>query len=291
MCPEVNAWLVVNNFLDGEKFIEIYNFLLLSAKKHNIDMRIVKTGELSFSLGEKISLPDFIVFWDKDILLARRLEALGARLFNSSLAIDMCDNKALTYMKLCENNIKIPKTFLSPKSFDNIGYTNLDFLKKASETLGFPYIIKEAYGSFGQQVYLVKNISEAENLVKSFGGKPFVMQEFIKTSYGKDVRINVVGGRVICSMLRYSVNNDFRSNISNGGKMKKFEANNAQSEIAINAAAALGLDFAGVDVLFGENDEPIICEVNSNPHFKSTLECTGIDMSDKIIEYILNRIG
>ncbi len=287
----MNGWLVVNNFLAGEKFLEIYDFLVSSAKKYGVCIKIIKTGELNILLGEKISLPDFVLFWDKDVLMAKCLEDMGARVFNSSTAIDMCDNKALTYIALSKSNIKIPKTILSPKTFDNIGYNNLDFLKNASDLLGFPYIIKEAYGSFGQQVYMINSISEAEKLVTGFGARPFVMQEFIKSSVGRDVRVNVVGGKVICSMLRYSENGDFRSNISNGGKMANYEADENQKAIAISAAEALKLDFAGVDVLFGEDGKPIICEVNSNPHFKSTLECTGINMADSIIECILDRIG
>ena len=71
--------------------------------------------------------------------------------------------------------------------------------------------------------------------------------------------------------------------------MKKIELSKDMEAIAIAATEAIGLDFAGVDVLFG-NDGPIVCEVNSNPHFKSSLECTGVDMSEKIIEYIVEKI-
>jgi ribosomal protein S6--L-glutamate ligase/gamma-F420-2:alpha-L-glutamate ligase len=90
-------------------------------------------------------------------------------------------------------------------------------------------------------------------------------------------------------MYRYN-DNDFRSNITNGGSMKKYEASEAQAKIAIDACKAIGLDFAGVDVLFGK-DGPIICEVNSNPHFKTTLECTGINMAEHIISHIAEVMG
>ena len=122
-------------------------------------------------------------------------------------------------------------------------------------------------------------------LIEGFKEHPFIMQEYIAVSGGRDVRINVVGGRVVASMYRYN-DNDFRSNITNGGSMKKYDADPAQAEIAVKACEAIGLDFAGVDVLFGE-DGPIICEVNSNPHFKTTLECTGINMAEHIMAHIL----
>jgi ribosomal protein S6--L-glutamate ligase/gamma-F420-2:alpha-L-glutamate ligase len=114
------------------------------------------------------------------------------------------------------------------------------------------------------------------------------MQQFISESRGRDVRVNVVGGKAVASMLRFN-DDDFRSNITNGGSMKAIEITPEQEKIAIAACSACGLDFGGVDILFGK-DGPIICEVNSNPHFKSTLECTGINLSEHIAQYVLERI-
>ena len=116
-----------------------------------------------------------------------------------------------------------------------------------------------------------------------------MFQEFIKTSKGKDLRINVVGDKVIATVFR-SNDNDFRSNITLGGDKQPYSPNEKQKQIAINAVKALGLDFAGVDVMFGENDTPIVCEVNSNPHFKSTLECTGVDLALSIADYVIGKI-
>ena len=68
--------------------------------------------------------------------------------------------------------------------------------------------------------------------------------------------------------------------------MRPITPTEAQKAVALKACKAIGLDFAGVDVLFGENGEAIICEVNSNPHFESSYNCTGVDMSVNIIEHI-----
>ena len=72
--------------------------------------------------------------------------------------------------------------------------------------------------------------------------------------------------------------------------MKKTDITPEIESVAVKAAEIIGLDFAGVDVLFG-SDGPVVCEVNSNPHFKSSLECTGVDMSEKIFDYILEKLG
>ncbi len=286
----MNGWLVVNGFVNSEKFNQLYSYLSRAAKKHDITLDVRTSDSFAMPVGEKICVdarPDFVLFWDKDIHLAHRLENEGLRLFNSASSIEICDNKILTAKHLV-GKVPTPKTIISPKTFEGVGYSDLKFVENATRVLGLPLVIKEAYGSFGAQVYLAKTIVEAKNIVISLGHKDFVMQEFISESCGRDVRVNVVGGRVVSAMERFN-ESDFRSNISNGGRMKKIEISAEMEKSAIDAAEAIGLDFAGVDVLFGK-DSPIVCEVNSNPHFKSSLECTGIDMSEKIMDYITEQI-
>ena len=286
----MNGWLIVNGFLGSQKFNELYGYLSRTAERHSITLEIKTSDSFTVPMGEPIckdARPDFILFWDKDIHLARRLESEGIRLFNSADAIEICDNKILTASAL-SGKIATPKTIISPKTFEGVGYNSLIFVENATRVLGLPLIIKEAYGSFGAQVYLAKTLDEAKNIITSLGHKDFIMQEFISESIGRDVRVNVVGGKVVSAMERYN-ENDFRSNISNGGSMKKIVLTPEIEAIAIKAAEIIGLDFAGVDVLFG-NDGPIVCEVNSNPHFKSSLECTGVDMSEKIMDYIAEKM-
>lgn len=281
--------LIVNSFLNLNKFTDLYDFFKNASIKYQVELLIKTTDEFSFSLDNKLNEYkdiDFILFWDKDIYLAQRLESQGFRVFNSAKSIELCDNKALTTLELNKANIKIPKTIIAPKTFEGVLYNNFKFLENAEKELRYPMIIKEVYGSFGKQVYLAKNKEEAIKIINNLGYKDFIMQEFITESCGKDVRINVIGDKVISAMGRVN-NNDYRSNITNGGIITKVNISAKQAEIAIKAVKALGLDFAGVDVLYGENDEPIICEVNSNPHFKSSLECTGIDLSEEIIKYIV----
>ena len=286
----MKAWLIVNGFVDSNKFNELYGYLSRAAARHNIALEIKTSDSFTRPVGERIcgeDIPDFVLFWDKDIHLARRLEKEGLRLFNSAGAIEICDNKILTAVAL-DGKVKTPRTIISPKTFEGVGYKRQEFVKNATRVLGLPLIIKEAYGSFGAQVYLANTLDEAKEIVTSLGHKDFIMQEFIAESRGRDVRVNVVGGRVVSAMERYN-EKDFRSNISNGGSMKKIDLGKDMEAVAIAATEAIGLDFAGVDVLFG-NDGPSVCEVNSNPHFKSSLECTGVDMSEKIIDYILEQI-
>ena len=280
------GYIVVNSFVNNEKFSNLYNILVKSFSKFHIDLEkktAIELGtEVNLQLMEK---PDFVLFWDKDIYLAQRLENLGIKLFNSSRAIELCDNKILMYQELAKHNIRIPKTFIAPKTFEGLGYTNLSFIDDIANQIGYPLVIKEAYGSYGEQVYLAENKEEAASIINKIGYKDFLVQEFIKSSCGKDIRVNVVRDQQIVSILREN-KADFRSNISIGGVGFRFEPEQEYVDLAIKASLALGLDFSGVDVMFGENNVPIICEVNSNPQFVSTLKVTNTNLADFIAFYI-----
>lgn len=287
----MNCWIIINSFVNSAKFYEIYELLENSANEFGVKVEVKTSDQFTFDINNGYwgeDKPSFVIFWDKDIILAKRLENQGIKVFNSAFTIETCDNKILTAIELAKNNIKTPKTIAAPKTFDGLGYNSLNFLDKVETQLEYPFIIKEAYGSFGKQVYLVKNREEAISIINKVWSKPILFQDFIKESCGRDIRVNVVGGKVVASILREN-DRDFRSNLTLGGVGKKAVLSKEEEEIAIKASRAVKGDFCGVDVLFGK-DGPIICEVNSNPHFKTTLDCTGVDISKDIIGHILESI-
>lgn len=291
--------LITNAYLHTNKFTEINLWLIEAAKKQGIQLFVRTNSEVLVLLednmmNEKKNLfpekPDFILFWDKDVRLAKYLELKGYPVFNSSKAIALCDDKSLTHLQLQSKGVKMPKTIIAPMTYPNIGYTNYDFIEEVIDKFKFPFIIKECFGSFGQQVYKVNDTRELLGKMKEIGAKPMIFQEYIESSFAKDIRIQVVGNQVVASMYRYSDNGDFRANISNGGKMKPYEPNKEQMNLALEVCKILELDFAGVDILFGIKGEPIVCEVNSNAHFKNIHDCTGVNVADFIMEYIIKRI-
>lgn len=288
----MTGWLVVNHYVKLDNFNETFVWLENAARRRGIELIRKTNEELAdvLSQGELPNAPDFVLFWDKDTRLARHLESRGLRLFNSSKAIELCDDKSLTHIKLLNSGIKMPKTIIVPKTYENVGHGERRFLDTAADRLGYPMIVKECFGSFGWQVYLAENREELEDIVKNIGIKPMLLQEFVAASRGRDMRISVVGGRVVASMLRYSTNGDFRANVSGGADVKSCEPNEAQVAVALRAAAELGLDFCGVDLLFGSNGEPLLCEVNSNAQFHGIYKCTGVNMAEKILGHIAKEI-
>lgn len=288
------SWIVANRFLNSqEKFRQLNQRLLNAAKNRGIDLKVVTNDQLlvrvdQVGLTVPIDLkPDFVVFLDKDIRLAQALEESGLKLFNTARSIEICDDKSLTALMLAGQGIKTPITILGPKTFDGVGYSNLDFLNEVVKQLGFPLVVKECFGSFGKQVYMVNTMDELEKIV-SQTSKPILFQEFIASSFGRDIRINVVGGEVVTAMQRINKNN-FRANVTNGASMLPYEPTNAECEMAVRACEIVGADFAGVDLLFGK-DEPILCEINSNAHIENIYNCTGVDVSEKMLGHILKII-
>src|SRR5699024_8168413 len=115
-------------------------------------------------------------------------------------------------------------------------------------------------------------------------------QEFIHSSYGKDLRLHVVGDEVAAAMMRSS-KNDFRANVTAGGTMTPYEPSKIEMELAIAATAAIHADFAGVDLLFGPNGQPIVCEVNSNAHIRNLYDCTNINVADHMMQHIITTLA
>lgn len=308
----IKGHILVNSFYKTEKFMEHYHYLQSSAKRQGVELDIIENSDILCSYGtcgvEEISrVLDgdlFLLFWDKDIRLGRQLEKICQEknifLCNSVEATAVCDDKSLTYQKLWEWNMNKPPdlqiplipSVTAPMAYANMGYTNTDFLGKVIEELSLPVVVKECYGSFGEQVYLAENIGQLRETALRLGGTPHIYQKFIKESSGRDVRIEVAGGEAVAAMYRYSVNGDFRANITNGGCMKPYSPSARERQIALDTADALGLCFGGIDLLFTESGEAeIVCEVNSNAHFKNIFDCTGINVADKIITYIVSQVA
>lgn len=293
------GWLVYNGCLMTPKFIEIHNWYKKTAEENNIRLDLVKNNDILINIQEGSAsvrgnipetMPDFVLFLDKDIRLAKHLEKCGLRLFNSAFSIEACDDKTLTHELLANHNIKMPKTIIAPLVFSNTEETGSCYCEMLEDELSYPIVIKEAFGSFGQQVYIADNREELIKIRKKLVHIPHLYQEFIKSSRGKDIRLHVVGHEVVTSMLRCN-DSDFRANITNGGTAYRTDPPKEFKDMAVKASNLLGSDFSGVDLLFGPDDEPILCEVNSNAHIKNVYMCTGVDVSLYIFSHIEKQLG
>jgi ribosomal protein S6--L-glutamate ligase len=213
--------------------------------------------------------------------IVRQLEMQGVYTVSSSLAINRSRDKLRSLQLLAKAGVGIPKTVVSRNSADID-----DLLDKLG---GMPVIIKLARGTHGNGVVLAETKKAAKSVLQAFyltneDGTNILLQEFVKESAGTDIRAFVVGGRVVASMKRQSLDDDFRSNLHKGGEGTKIKLTEEERKMVIKAAKAMGLNVAGVDMMRSERG-PLILEVNASPGF-GIEKVTGRDVATPIIEYI-----
>lgn len=290
---QYNGWLIVNSYYNPAKFTSLYKVLMESAEKAGLRLSKWTSDQRPTIIGSKARepKPDFVLYWDKDIYLAHAMELSGLRLFNSARALQLADDKGETALCLAKNGIPTIDTIPAPTCFAGCR-RNVQSAVQAAKILGWPLVIKENNGSFGAQVYLARDEKEAEKILLHIGEHHCIFQRFIAESAGKDLRVTVVGGKVICAMERQSATKqEFRSNIGAGGTATARQISPLEERLAIDAANALGLDFAGVDILMGRDEtERYVCEVNSNPQLQSTIDTCGINPATSIMYHIRSQL-
>lgn len=259
-----------------------------------VDVDIVANAFLTSCLDDgalKATLKDvdFAVYLDKDKYQSEILSRVGVRLFNSHDAIRLCDDKAQTYIALSCSNLKMPKTVFGALCYRQDLAVKPEWADTIGKTLGYPVIVKESFGSMGKGVYMAKDNKELLAIMKNVKLKPHIFQQYIGAVYGVDVRVIVIGGQAVCAMERRNPN-DFRSNVAQGGTGVKIDLNDKFKKAAEKCAKVLGLDYCGVDLLYGDDGEPYVCEVNSNAFIGGIESATGENVAKRYAEYIISKL-
>ncbi len=281
----MKAVILINPYLDREA--EFYQPRRLKEELEALGVRCdilpnAWLADVGGELGEKLTETyDFCVYLDKDKYLPRILEKRGMRLFNRAEAVELCDDKMLTHIALA--GLPMPRTFFAPLCYKRGGREDAGAVGSA---LGYPVVVKECYGSLGEQVYLARDGEELAALSERLKRLPHLYQEFIAESGGRDLRVICVGGKAIAAMKRTS-EGDFRSNLGRGGKGEKVEPDDEAKALSERAASLLGLDYCGVDLLFGK-DGYLLCEVNSNAFFGGIERVTGVNVARLYAEHMVN---
>ena len=231
--------------------------------------------------------------------IVRQLESQGVWTISSSIAINRSRDKLRSTQLLARAGVGIPKTVFSRNSTDID-----DLIEKVG---GTPVIIKLARGTHGNGVVLAESKKAAKSVLQALylsneDGTNVLLQEFVKESAGTDIRAFVVGSRVVASMKRQSLDDDFRSNLHKGGegtaiklteeerRMHKggegspVKLTDEERKMCVKAAKAMGLTLAGVDFMRSSRG-PLVLEVNASPGF-GIETVTGRDVATPIIEYI-----
>lgn len=212
--------------------------------------------------------------------VVRQFEMQGAYTASSSVAITRSRDKLRAAQILAKYDVDTPKTLVSRNTSD---------IDDLLEQIGLPVIIKLAKGTHGNGVILADTRKAAKSALQAFylyneDGTNILLQEYIKESAGTDIRAFVVGNQIVASMKRASLDDDFRSNLHQGGEGTPIKLTSEEKKTALKAARAMGLHICGVDLMRSERG-PLVLEVNASPGF-GIEKVTGHDVASKIIEYV-----
>lgn len=289
----MKIWMLVNRNTreeyERDRFLE-------QAKKEDIEFTDVYADELDLIVSrddrksiryrnEIVSLPDIVLartgsstgYFNLSVL--RQFERLNVPTIPNSDSIEASKDKLYASQILAQAGLPTPKTMLTRFP------CNSDLVDKQ---IGFPCVIKVVTGSHGAGVYLCHNAKEFEDLSELISSIDFknsmIVQEYISHSEGRDLRVIVVGGKVVGAMQRKSTDGSFKANISRGGEGEAYKVDDEMEMLSIAVAKTLDLDIAGVDLLF-HPDGYKICEANSAPGFKGFEKALNINIPEKIFAY------
>ena len=297
--------LVISAEPDNNKLFHTAQRVTDEAKKSGHEVYVVKVegAIISYDNGYKIFNADDEVGFaiDNDTVaivrgsvrlkksyldLLSQLEKIGVCMVNSRETVEISADKYRTYLKLQDYGLTQPKTVLIP---------NANTWEEALESLDskFPIIMKTLEGSKGVGVLFIESERQIESLVQLLYSQnedvDLLIQEYIKTD--GDIRVIVLGGKVIASMKRDVVEGDFRSNVSQGAKVKEYELTDLELEQCLLAAKAIDGSWTAVDFIPSKNpktEPPYILEVNHSPGTEGIEKATGDNIVKKVIDFYSN---
>lgn len=217
--------------------------------------------------------------------IIRQFVMSGVRVINDHNAVARAKNKVRTMQILSRFKIPIPKTYM---------VRSAEYIDDIIEDIGsLPVILKTTSGSHGAGVSIVESKrglrSIIQMMMKNEQSAPLMIQEYIKESQGKDIRVFIVGKRIVAAMERIATKKgEFRSNFKLGGRVRVAELSEREKKAAFAAVKACNLDIAGVDILRTKNG-PKILEVNSNPGLEGITLATGRDIAGEVIKYCVKK--
>lgn len=218
-----------------------------------------------------------ITFYGTAVL--RQFEMLGSYPLNESVAITRARDKLRSLQLLARQGIDLPVTGFAHSPDDTSDLIDM--------VGGAPLVVKLVEGTQGIGVVLAETRQAAESVIDAFRGlnAHILVQEYIKEAKGADIRCLVVGNKVVAAIERQAKPGDFRSNLHRGGKAKQVSITEREREMALQAAATLGLEVAGVDILRA-NRGPLVMEVNASPGLEGIEKTSGVDIATLMIQWV-----
>ena len=258
------------------------NRLVEEAANLGIDLKIVGIHDTIISEnglinnGTKLEKREFVINRYKWGKVKDEINSIAIKSYNPLDAYNIYINKYEQVKKLCSDEFLVPKYLLG---------TALLKYEDIVQILGTPFVAKGLESSMGEQISLIEKPEDLQNLSRTYGiEKEWLFEEFITTSFGRDMRFYSIRGEVVACMQRKS-QGDFRANVALGASVEPFEITPQIRQIAKDIYNQTGWDFLGIDLLFGK-DKPYFCEINVMPGIEGIETATGVNVAKKIIETI-----
>lgn len=259
------------------------NRLVEEAKMKGVDLRILGIADITvskegvFCHGEKIAPCDFVIYRYKHGKIKDAIGALAKRTYNETEAFCSYINKFEQLRTLQSEGFLVPEYVLGT------GFTPYEELVAK---LGCPFIMKGLESAQGAEVYLVEDKMQYQDVLSQYQiEKEYVFEQYISTSYGRDIRFYSIRGKVIACMTREAVSG-FKANVALGANVRALPIDENIKQTAKDIYAQTGLDFLGIDLLFGE-DKPYFCEINVMPGMEGMEKATGVNVAGAIIDTIM----
>lgn len=264
----MTGWLIY----DSESAVRnrtCINMYLQQSKMRGMDLKFLLDTQLDFC-----NPPDFAIVRTMQPNINKKLEALGVRVFNNSFVSEMCNNKQNTYKYVSENGIEILPVFYGQAGI-------------VPDNITFPCVIKPSCSHGGNNVRIINNKSELEQAVNDIYPDSFVCQA-VATDKGKDLRVYIIGNKIICAMLRTS-EKDFRSNFCLGGKAELYTLTKQETELVKRIISLFDFGLVGIDFVFN-NEKIVFNEIEDVVGARMLYEKTQIDIVSLYLDYILKEI-
>ncbi|ELY48013.1 RimK family alpha-L-glutamate ligase [Natronorubrum bangense] len=264
----------------------------VEALGHDTEWLRSENTAVSVADGEVVLEPDVDVIANRMLLsnTEQPAEELGLAntfaqlmpMLNEPATVLTAMHKLSTATTLAANDVQTPDVTLA---------LNSEQLNAARGRYGEEAVYKTAIGTHGGGTW---KVGRDEPINAKVGNRYAFLQELIDRDGAKhrDVRVYVVGGEIISAMYRYAPDNDWRTNVALGGSVE--DATNdlpeVAREMARQASTAIGLDYAGVDLVEGD-DGWFVLEVNPTAGFKGLYEATNISPAPYIAKLAIENAG
>jgi RimK family alpha-L-glutamate ligase len=219
------------------------------------------------------------------------IEEHGVPVMNPPRAIERSVDKFYTDARLREAGLPTPDTVVCERIDDAMPSIRAMLERTPLDGRERAVVIKPIFGSMGHGIVRVTDPDVAFRVLQSLDQirAVFYIQRAIDSG-GRDVRVFVVGGRVIGAIERRAHDGDWRTNVSRGGSAAAFELPSAWATLALRAAAAIGADYAGVDLLPSRDGGVFVLEVNGIPGWQGLQRATGIDVAGTVVDHLVDRV-